>query len=154
MTENKTGKFVEMEDPATQLTKPFAPHGLLQAGLQDREDRSAKRQEELARETGTSLINVPSKPPPPQTGLLGAVAAHERERKNAGGIGATLTDRERERRQNVSFRLLYFVQSWLGRKIDRERWRECSDKEVINSVHLVVVIPMRHSNSHMECHLW
>jgi hypothetical protein len=111
MTENKTGKFVEMEDPATQLTKPFAPHGLLQAGLQDREDRSAKRQEELARETGTSLINVPSKPPPPQTGLLGAVAAHERERKNAGGIGATLTDRERERRQNVSFRLLYFVQS-------------------------------------------
>jgi len=101
MAENKTGKFVEMEDPATQLTKPFAPHGLLQAGLQDREDRSAKRQEELARETGTSLINVPSKPPPPQTGLLGAVAAHERERKNAGGIGATLTDRERERRQNV-----------------------------------------------------
>jgi CCR4-NOT transcriptional complex subunit CAF120 len=103
MHENKSGKFVEMEDPATQLTKPFAPHGLLQAGLQDREDRSAKRQEELARETGTSLINVPSKPPPPQTGLLGAVAAHERERKNAGGIGATLTDRERERRQNVSF---------------------------------------------------
>lgn len=102
MTENKTGKFVEMEDPAAQLTKPFAPHGLLQAGLQDREDRSAKRQEELARETGTSLINVPSKPPPPQTGLLGAVAAHERERKNAGGIGATLTDRERERRQHVS----------------------------------------------------
>jgi CCR4-NOT transcriptional complex subunit CAF120 len=102
MHENKSGKFVEMEDPAAQLTKPFAPHGLLQAGLQDREDRSAKRQEELARETGTSLINVPSKPPPPQTGLLGAVAAHERERKNAGGIGATLTDRERERRQNVS----------------------------------------------------
>jgi CCR4-NOT transcriptional complex subunit CAF120 len=102
MHEPKSGKFVEMEDPATQLTKPFAPHGLLQAGLQDREDRSAKRQEELARETGTSLINVPSKPPPPQTGLLGAVAAHERERKNAGGIGATLTDRERERRQHVS----------------------------------------------------
>jgi len=111
MTENKTGKFVEMEDPAAQLTKPFAPHGLLQAGLQDREDRSAKRQEELARETGTSLINVPSKPPPPQTGLLGAVAAHERERKNAGGIGATLTDRERERRQHVS--LLMFVHSKL-----------------------------------------
>jgi CCR4-NOT transcriptional complex subunit CAF120 len=102
MHENKSGKFVEMEDPATQLTKAFAPHGLLQAGLQDKEDRSAKRQEELARETGTSLINVPSKPPPPQTGLLGAVAAHERERKNAGGIGATLTDREREKRLNVS----------------------------------------------------
>jgi CCR4-NOT transcriptional complex subunit CAF120 len=102
MQENKSGKFVEMDDPATHLTKAFAPHGLLQAGLQDKEDRSAKRQEELARETGTSLISVPSKPPPPQTGLLGAVAAHERERKNAGGIGATLTDREREKRLNVS----------------------------------------------------
>lgn len=113
MHENKSGKFVEMEDPAAQLTKPFAPHGLLQAGLQDREDRSAKRQEELARETGTSLINVPSKPPPPQTGLLGAVAAHERERKNAGGIGATLTDRERERRQNVSINSVRKFKGWL-----------------------------------------
>ncbi|KAK4687703.1 hypothetical protein P7C73_g2417, partial [Tremellales sp. Uapishka_1] len=80
------------------MTKAFAPHGLLQAGIQDKEDRSAKKQEELARETGSSLINVPNKPPPPQTGLLGAVAAHERDRKNAGGIGATLTDRDRERR--------------------------------------------------------
>jgi CCR4-NOT transcriptional complex subunit CAF120 len=99
---NKSGKFVELEEPQAQLTKAFAPHGLLQAGMQDKEDRSAKKQEELARETGSSLINVPSKPPPPQTGLLGAVAAHERERRNAGGIGATLTDRERERRFAVS----------------------------------------------------
>lgn len=102
MPENKSGKFIELEDPSTQLTKAFSPHGLLQVGLQDKEDRSAKRQEQLARETGSSLINVPAKPPPPQTGLLGAVAAHERERKNAGGIGATLTDREREKRLNVS----------------------------------------------------
>lgn len=102
MPENKSGKFIELEDPSTQLTKAFSPHGLLQAGLQDKEDRSAKRQEQLARETGSSLINVPAKPPPPQTGLLGAVAAHEQERKNAGGIGATLTDREREKRLNVS----------------------------------------------------
>lgn len=105
MPENKSGKFIELEDQSAQLTKAFSPHGLLQAGLQDKEDRSAKRQEELARETGSSLINVPAKPPPPQTGLLGAVAAHERDRKNAGGIGATLTDREREKRQNVSYQL-------------------------------------------------
>ncbi|WVQ63247.1 uncharacterized protein L199_001398 [Kwoniella botswanensis] len=96
--ENRSGKFVELEEPSVQLTKAFAPHGLLQAGMQDKEDRSAKKQEEVARETGSSLINVPSKPPPPQMGLLGAVAAHEKERKNAGGIGATLTDREREKR--------------------------------------------------------
>jgi len=71
---------------------------LLSAGLQDKQGRSAKRQEELAKETGASLVNVPNKPPPPQTGLLGAVSAHERERKREGGIGAALTERERERR--------------------------------------------------------
>lgn len=100
--QHKSGKFVELEEPSVQLTKAFAPHGLLQAGMQDKEERSAKKQEELARETGSSLINVAAKPPPPQTGLIGAVAAHERDRKNAGGIGATLTDREREKRLAVS----------------------------------------------------
>jgi CCR4-NOT transcriptional complex subunit CAF120 len=80
------------------MTKAFAPHGLLSAGLQDKEDRSAKKQEELARETGASLINVPNKPPPPQTGLLGAITAHERDRKREGGVGAALTEREREKR--------------------------------------------------------
>ncbi|KAI0685511.1 hypothetical protein BC835DRAFT_1421155 [Cytidiella melzeri] len=90
--------FVQLEPPSQTMTKAFAPHGLLSAGLQDKQDRSAKRQEELARETGASLINVPHKPPPPQTGLLGAVTAHERERKREGGLGATLTEREREKR--------------------------------------------------------
>ncbi|EJF64913.1 hypothetical protein DICSQDRAFT_159886 [Dichomitus squalens LYAD-421 SS1] len=90
--------FIQMEPPSTTMTKAFTPHGLLSAGLQDKQDRSAKKQEELARETGASLINVPLKPPPPQTGLLGAVTAHERERKREGGLGAALTEREREKR--------------------------------------------------------
>ncbi|CAL1716672.1 unnamed protein product [Somion occarium] len=90
--------FVNIEPVEATMTKAFTPHGLLSAGLQDKQDRSAKRQEELARETGASLINVPNKPPPPQTGLLGAVTAHERERKRDGGLGATLTEREREKR--------------------------------------------------------
>lgn len=90
--------FIQMEPPSQTMTKAFAPHGLLSAGLQDKQDRSAKRQEELARESGASLINVPHKPPPPQTGLLGAVTAHERERKREGGLGAALTEREREKR--------------------------------------------------------
>ena len=102
MNQNRSTKFIDMEEPSVQLTKAFAPQGLLQAGLQDKEERSAKRQEEFAREMGSSLVNVPSKPPPPQAGLLGAVAAHEKERQNAGGIGATLTDREREKRLAVS----------------------------------------------------
>ena len=80
------------------MTKAFAVHGLLSAGLQDRQERSAKRQEEVAKETGASLVNVPMKPPPPQAGLIGAVSAHERERKREGGLGATLTARERDRR--------------------------------------------------------
>ena len=54
--------------------------------------------EELARESGASLINVPAKPPPPQTGLLGAITAHERDRQREGGLGAALTEREREKR--------------------------------------------------------
>lgn len=89
--------FVQIE-PSHTMTKAFAVHGLLSAGLQDRQERSAKRQEEVAKETGASLVNVPIKPPPPQTGLLGAVSAHERERKREGGIGAALTERERDRR--------------------------------------------------------
>ena len=89
--------FVQLE-PSETMTKPFAAQGLLSAGLQDKEDRSAKRQEEHARETGASLINVPSKPPPPQSGLLGYVTAHEKERGRSGGLGATLTEREREKR--------------------------------------------------------
>ncbi|KAF7970072.1 hypothetical protein HWV62_25046 [Athelia sp. TMB] len=90
--------FVQIDSPAQTMTKAFAPQGLLGAGLQDKHDRSAKKQEEIARETGASLVNVPNKPPPPQTGLLGAVAAYERERKGEGGVGAALTEREREKR--------------------------------------------------------
>ncbi|TFK49960.1 hypothetical protein OE88DRAFT_1645739 [Heliocybe sulcata] len=90
--------FVQIEPPSATMTKAFAPQGLLSAGLAEKEDRSAKKQEELARETGASLINVPNKPPPPQTGLLGAISAHERERKREGGFGAALTEREREKR--------------------------------------------------------
>lgn len=95
---NARETFIQLESPAQAMTKAFTPHGLLSAGIQDKEDRSAKRQEELARETGASLVHVPNKPPPPQTGLLGAITAHERDRKREGGVGATLTEREREKR--------------------------------------------------------
>ena len=101
---NPNGKFITLE-PSAQMTKAFTPHGLLQAGLQDKEDRSAKKQQEIAKETGASLLNVPNKPPEPQTGLLGAITAHERDRKAAGGLGAALTERERDRRLAVSLDL-------------------------------------------------
>jgi CCR4-NOT transcriptional complex subunit CAF120 len=95
---NNRETFIQLETPSHTMTKAFAPTGLLSAGLQDKQDRSAKRQEELARESGASLINVPNKPPPPQTGLLGAITAHERDRKREGGVGAALTERERQKR--------------------------------------------------------
>ncbi|PWN48529.1 hypothetical protein IE53DRAFT_319195 [Violaceomyces palustris] len=87
-------------DPDEQpgaMTTVFTPHGLVQAGAQDKAERSAKAQEYEARQMGSHLVNVPNKPPPPQAGLLGAITAHERDRKAAGGYGATLTERERER---------------------------------------------------------
>jgi CCR4-NOT transcriptional complex subunit CAF120 len=34
--------------------------------------------------------------------LLGAITAHEKDRKAAGGLGAALTERERDRRMAVS----------------------------------------------------
>ncbi|KAG1816039.1 uncharacterized protein BJ212DRAFT_1504594, partial [Suillus subaureus] len=90
--------FIQLEPASHSMTKAFTPHGLLSAGMQDKQDRSAKRQEELAQETSASLINVPNKPPPPQTGFLGAITAHEREHKCEGGISAALTECEHEKR--------------------------------------------------------
>ncbi|CAO1618736.1 unnamed protein product [Sympodiomycopsis kandeliae] len=91
--------FVQLnpnEQPGS-MTAVFQPHGLLQAGAQDKAERSAKQQEWEARQAGHGMVNVPNKPPPPQAGLLGAISAHERDRKGAGGLGATLTERERQR---------------------------------------------------------
>ncbi len=91
--------FVQLspEEQPGSMTAIFQPHGLLQAGAQEKMERSAKVQEAEARQQGVHLVNVPNKPPPPQAGLLGAISAHERDRKSAGGFGATLTERERER---------------------------------------------------------
>lgn len=91
--------FVQLgsEDQPGAMTTVFTPHGLLQAGAQDKAERSAKAQEQEARAMGGHLVNVPNKPPPPQAGLLGAISAHERDRRAPGGLGATLTERERER---------------------------------------------------------
>jgi CCR4-NOT transcriptional complex subunit CAF120 len=89
--------FVRIE-PNETMTMAFQPQGLLQAGMADKQNRSAKQQEANARETGASLINVPNPPPPPQMGLVGAITAHQRDREREGGVGAVLTEKERERR--------------------------------------------------------
>lgn len=75
-----------------------APHGLLQAGIQQRQARSAREMEALAKETGASLLQLDHKAPVAQSGLVGAIATHEKDRKREGGLGAALTERDRERR--------------------------------------------------------
>ncbi|CAO1619269.1 unnamed protein product [Jaminaea pallidilutea] len=87
-------------DPQQQQNSSSAgiySHGLLEAASQDKQDRSAKQQEMNARQSGMSMVSAPTKPPPPQAGLLGAITAHERDRQGAGGLGATMTERERQR---------------------------------------------------------
>ncbi|KAG1822449.1 uncharacterized protein BJ212DRAFT_1539526 [Suillus subaureus] len=90
--------WTQLEPASHSMMKAFTPHGLLSAGMQDKQDWSAKRQEELAQETSASLINIPNKPPPPQMGLLGAITAHEHERKCEGGVSAALMEHEHKKR--------------------------------------------------------
>ncbi|MBW0476945.1 hypothetical protein O181_016660 [Austropuccinia psidii MF-1] len=75
----------------------FSQHGLLHRVMQERQEKSAKSIQEAAHWTGEPLVQVGHKPPPPQSGLLGAIANHERDRKRDGGMGAVLTARARER---------------------------------------------------------
>jgi hypothetical protein len=80
------------------MAKAFTPHGLLSAGLRDKEERSACRQEEHRHESGAALLNVTHKPPPPPPGLLCTITAHQRERNCEGGFGPAPTEHEREKR--------------------------------------------------------
>lgn len=83
--------------PSNQVPA-MSPHGLLHAGLLDKADRSARNLEVQARDTGGPLVSLPMKPPPPQTGLVGAITSHEREKVRTGGVGRALTEQQRERK--------------------------------------------------------
>lgn len=88
------------EEQPGAISTAFQPQGLLQAGAQDKAERSAKHVEAEARATGGHFVNVDAnRNAAPQSGLVGAISAHERERRKEGGLGATLTERERERVQ-------------------------------------------------------
>ncbi|KAK4051814.1 hypothetical protein OIV83_002519 [Microbotryomycetes sp. JL201] len=83
---------------AGNMKPVVSPHGLLHAGILDKEERSARALEHQAREGGGPLVNLPSKPPPPQTGLVGAITSLEREKERTGGVGRALTEQQRERK--------------------------------------------------------
>ncbi|GAA5821219.1 hypothetical protein JCM11251_004519 [Rhodosporidiobolus azoricus] len=74
------------------------PHGLLATGMLEKEERSARAQEHAARDVGSTLISLTAKPPPPQTGLVGALTSHEREKATKGGVGKALTEQQREKK--------------------------------------------------------
>lgn len=74
------------------------PHGLLATGILEREERSARAQENAARDGGSTLVSLPSKVPPPQTGLVGAITSHQREKERTGGVGRALTEQQKERK--------------------------------------------------------
>lgn len=67
--------FVKFDEPSSSSQNPYMPHGLLASSPQDK----TRTREQMARESGQTLVNVPSKPPPPQAGLMGAI--HSRERR-------------------------------------------------------------------------
>jgi len=73
--------FVKLNrDEMPGASSQYVPQGLLGAA-HDGNARSARTQEMGARETGEHLVSVPSKPPPPQAGLMGAIRANERGRQ-------------------------------------------------------------------------
>ncbi|TIA93239.1 hypothetical protein E3P77_01904 [Wallemia ichthyophaga] len=97
---NNYEKFINIE-PEMEQKNPnnkFAPFGLLQAGMMNKQSKTAKAQEQYARDYGVGMVLPPAKVPEPQFGLLGQIAAHEKDRKRVGGLGALLTERDREKR--------------------------------------------------------
>lgn len=88
----------ELTPPPSGMVPSMSKYGLLHAGLLDKADRSARAVEAQAREIGGPLVSIPSKPPPPQTGLVGAITSHQREKERTGGVGKALTEQQRDRR--------------------------------------------------------
>ena len=84
MYQNKTGSSssLQLERPRQTFVRldpedqSKVPQGLLASASQERLDRSVREQE--ARGSGQALVNMPSKPPPPQAGLMGAIHSHDR----------------------------------------------------------------------------
>lgn len=97
---NNYEKFINIEPEIEQKNAKdkFAPFGLLQAGMMNKQSKTAKAQEQFARDYGVGMVLPPTKVPEPQFGLLGQIAAHEKDRKRVGGLGALLTERDREKR--------------------------------------------------------
>lgn len=88
--------FVRLDaDDRDKASQAYGPHGLLGSASQERLDRSARTQGQEAKGAGSVLVNMPSKPPPPQAGLMGAI--HSYDRRAQPGPGS-----DRGKRESVS----------------------------------------------------
>ncbi|POW01292.1 hypothetical protein PSHT_12599 [Puccinia striiformis] len=85
------------ETETGELKPAFSEHGLLHRVMQERHERSARSLQLQAHFSGEPLMHINDKADPIQTGLLGAIANHQKDRKRDGGMGAALTERARER---------------------------------------------------------
>ena len=88
--------FVQTEPLDTAIEAFGGVHGLFSSNLPDRRESSPKRQEEITREAGASLMNVPTRSPPRQTALLDTITAHELQRGHESDSGVALTERDRQ----------------------------------------------------------
>jgi len=70
--------FVKFDEPAHASQSPYMSHGLLASSSSEKLERNARTRDHGAREAGQTLVNMPSKPPPPQAGLMGAIQSRDR----------------------------------------------------------------------------
>lgn len=84
------------------MTKASTFRGPLPVVVQDKRDWSAKGQKALEPPSGPSS-RTPDKPPSFESGLLGVMAVHERDKERDQGFGVALTQREREHERQRMF---------------------------------------------------
>ena len=80
--------FVRLE-PDGRSGMSYTPSGLVATASQEKLGRSARAKELEARDAGGRLVDVPSKPPPPQAGLMGSIRPGERQRPASAALSSS-----------------------------------------------------------------
>ena len=82
-------------------TKAFSVHDVVFTALRDYRERSAKGQEEIAREAGPSLVNIPTNSPPSQAELPGDIFARKHKRGLAEERQRKLNDFQKQQAEMI-----------------------------------------------------
>ncbi|RUS34103.1 hypothetical protein BC938DRAFT_482391 [Jimgerdemannia flammicorona] len=106
----------------------FVKQGSL-LGMHMSEQWTAREQTEFARVTGQPLINVPIKPPEPQTGLVGMITQREQQRK-IGGTSQRIADITGAMQQEVE----------REKSLEREReWRLMEQRQYMQQQQMMMM---------------